>query len=454
MNTNTYQKSTSANLRCNGGIASLLSTPDCLSVESLLTDIITPTSLGRNGSASRKREKRYKVNSALCKRKRNRTNSSSPKASKPRLGYRVIRGPKAPCRLTLDDSKACVNEYSSIRSSQYAKRTASLRRAESLTSEIHEDETYSTGISSCVTTAPATPHIEAKIRLRNYIEREKRGRVRDGFLDAPDEVEGNNNTTHKFLNVIKGARGWEEVLDIGQGLRKEIIIWFLEVLPKPLASDSEISRSMESIQSRDNLCDQLTTSPETRFHAAWMFLRYFFIINSMDRFHGNNEQVSVTSCESRSDGGKRLAVWDVALACLALSIKEVQRDLLSSFSYYIGDGLQLILDELWIALPSLRLLLSCKGGWENVQRETYRGLYLAICQPDVLRFPISLLTAAILMKAILTSLSVENEHAQEEEIDSEIEGIFQDIQAVMGYPLSFIIELDFQECRMWFATIY
>lgn len=54
--------------------------------------------------------------------------------------------------------------------------------------------------------------------------------------------------------------------------------------------------------------DQLVTSPETRFHAAHMFLRYFNIIGETHI----DAQVCATT------------IWDVALGCLALSVKAIE----------------------------------------------------------------------------------------------------------------------------------
>ena len=80
------------------------------------------------------------------------------------------------------------------------------------------------------------------------------------------------------------------------------------------------------------------------------------------------------------------------------------------------------MDELWSTLPSLRALLNFKGGWEATQREAWEVLSDAICgklfplkglqkrtltictEPDILRFPISLLTASALISGLVSSL--------------------------------------------------
>lgn len=55
-----------------------------------------------------------------------------------------------------------------------------------------------------------------------------------------------------------------------------------------------------------------------------------------------------------------------------------QRDVLSAFTYHVGETPQPILDELWIALPSLQQLLQFKGGWNYTQKEVWRRLFDAI----------------------------------------------------------------------------
>ena len=81
-----------------------------------------------------------------------------------------------------------------------------------------------------------------------------------------------------------------------------------------------------------DLMDQLKNSPETRFHAAWMFLRYFYLTMSpdlnMDTGTRNNarnlsRQSSLNSNASASTNLERRdhVIWDIAIACLALSVK-------------------------------------------------------------------------------------------------------------------------------------
>ncbi|KAI0300027.1 hypothetical protein B0F90DRAFT_1572247, partial [Multifurca ochricompacta] len=125
-------------------------------------------------------------------------------------------------------------------------------------------------------------------------------------------------------------------------------------------------------------------------------------------------------------------VWDYAIAAIALAVKIhrdylpplkpiyarhflalaphemyfddlelAQRDLLEYFSYDLGMPTpQGLLDELHLALPTLRYALDFENAWEDVLSETWTQLLAAARSPDMLRFPVSLLTATALIEAI------------------------------------------------------
>ncbi|KAE9398618.1 hypothetical protein BT96DRAFT_723851 [Gymnopus androsaceus JB14] len=134
-----------------------------------------------------------------------------------------------------------------------------------------------------------------------------------------------------------------------------------------------------------DLTDQLLNSPESRFHAAYLFMRFFDIVFGTQEMR-QKDKVKGLGLFSRWDiDGSELVTWDVAIACLALSVKlhrdflaplfpvysfqfedlaphyieyedleAAQRDILFALSYNLGGTPQGILDELWIALPSLQ----------------------------------------------------------------------------------------------------
>ncbi|RDB22046.1 hypothetical protein Hypma_010800 [Hypsizygus marmoreus] len=121
-------------------------------------------------------------------------------------------------------------------------------------------------------------------------------------------------------------------------------------------------------QHHSNLGDQLATSPETRFHAVWMFLTYFAVVGAgggwgatdglkeiRSGFQGERgkdmdvedddddedeageddygvdsevEEKQKSPHMDDEEEGRELVTWDTALACLALSVK-YHRDFLS-----------------------------------------------------------------------------------------------------------------------------
>ncbi|KAG0703396.1 hypothetical protein DFH29DRAFT_803550, partial [Suillus ampliporus] len=130
--------------------------------------------------------------------------------------------------------------------------------------------------------------------------------------------------------------------------------------------------------------------------------------------------------------------WDIALASLALCVKfhrdfltplspvyadeflnlarhsisyedlEVsQRDILSACGFSLGSITpQGYIDELWLALPTLRKAAeSLKDGWVSVQVEIWDRLFDALIEPDVLQFPVSLLTASALLDGLIIAIA-------------------------------------------------
>ncbi|KAJ3871352.1 hypothetical protein F5051DRAFT_457110 [Lentinula edodes] len=133
--------------------------------------------------------------------------------------------------------------------------------------------------------------------------------------------------------------------------------------------------------------------------------------------------------------GSELVTWDVAVGCLALSVKihrdflpplypifssdyeelaphemgygdleAAQRDILLALSYNLGSTPQAVLDDLWIALPSLRALLDFNEGWSSVLQETWLILFEVVCEPDIMNFSLSLLTAAAVIEGLESAL--------------------------------------------------
>ncbi|KAJ7765786.1 hypothetical protein B0H16DRAFT_1524400 [Mycena metata] len=370
----------------------------------------------------------------------------------------------------------------------------------------------------------------AKIRLGNLLDREARGRATDRLdgmtvasLLSTLQVDGENEEEECALERLR----WEHVLGVGPELRREVVDWILEVLPKkssylphltsaskrlsrsasgPTSSPFSLSRGFGS-KGLPDLIDQLLYSPETRFHAAYMFVRYFYLLMGRDENRARIESMQASALAAENEmpfdptippDGWALVVWDCCVACLAISVKlhrdvlqplepvlswefealaphhmsfdeleTAQRDILETFAFSLGGTPQPILDELWIALPSLQHLLHFENGWGFTQKETWWRLNDAVLEPDILQFPVSLLTVAALTEALVSALVSKYEYDASHtqvvrrrrnrysmdskkrekyaiEAEEEMEGVVQDIQAVIG-----ISDERLRTCRRW-----
>ncbi|KAJ7684424.1 hypothetical protein DFH06DRAFT_1073089 [Mycena polygramma] len=372
----------------------------------------------------------------------------------------------------------------------------------------------------------------AKIRIGNFLAREELLRAADKLdsMTVAAAVSSMNSGPDGDEEARELERlKWELILGIGPEFRRLIVGWILEVLPKKstyiapppristashqlarAASDST-SSSFSSLEMADfgdkgmpDLIDQLLHSPETRFHAAHMFTRFFYLVMRDSRQRTKIEAMQQAAEAAENDlpfdpavpaEGWHLVAWDSCLACLALSVKlhrdvleplnpvlswefealaphelsfqdlEIaQEDVLVAFGHRLGGTPQPILDELWIALPSLQQLLGFKNGWRFAQKEAWWRLFDAVAAPDVLKFPISLLTVAALAEALVAALvskydydaTVDSQVTRrrpsklkvlerlQSKAEKEMEGVIQDIQAVIG-----ISDQQLRACRSW-----
>ncbi|KAF7298464.1 hypothetical protein MKEN_01371500 [Mycena kentingensis (nom. inval.)] len=334
---------------------------------------------------------------------------------------------------------------------------------------------------------PITAETAAKIRVGRFLSREESCRVGDK-LDVARVSEGDEKTY------------WEDKLGIGP-LRERAVRFLLEIMPGPRMYKDLADRWKRPYLERDgtfaivpDLVDQLSTSAETRFHAAYIFLRNFYILWDDDEMRQDLERMK-NGMDARGDDvdsedddmepqGWNLVVWDTVIAALAISTKyhrdtlwplgqieswefewlpphevdyeqleTAQRDILSATRYRIGDSPQLLIDELWNALPSLRDLLNFAGGWNYTQRIAWAKLFSAVIEPDVLKFPLSHLTAAALVYGIEATIAWKMEYAaplagrMTRSVDMDAyraeshmaaeeaaEGVVLDIQALVGIP--------------------
>ena len=112
-----------------------------------------------------------------------------------------------------------------------------------------------------------------------------------------------------------------------------------------LPADSDAESGFSSCGSSDSgrggrgreLYDQLTTSPETRFHAVYMLVRYFYLtMGESERGRGGGAvegdggdgMVGFGELGFGQEEGWDLITWDVAVGCLALSVKVSSASLL------------------------------------------------------------------------------------------------------------------------------
>jgi hypothetical protein len=140
--------------------------------------------------------------------------------------------------------------------------------------------------------APICLQEAASRRLKVLLSKERQQRTEDG-LSPPASLNYNSR------------------LAVDLDFRKEVIDWILCV-----SSLNRFYRYLYAISQLkpykpatfDDLYNQLCISAETRFMAAYLFSRFFYI-------SGIEEEPEFLA------GGYRDYIWDVAVACIALSVK-------------------------------------------------------------------------------------------------------------------------------------
>lgn len=158
-----------------------------------------------------------------------------------------------------------------------------------------------------------------------------------------------NATTPSALYRMASRQVWSNAYGIMNVFRIEITGWILKVRRTFKWIDAFLIPTLPWLQklpkepvpceqhSGNTHCpgfelhDQLKRSPHTRFHAAQLFHRYFLLPDKVEfwREARKHECLEQESCESDEVDWKH-GVWDLAVACLALSVK-VHTSLFSSF---------------------------------------------------------------------------------------------------------------------------
>ncbi|KAF8497913.1 hypothetical protein F5888DRAFT_263079 [Russula emetica] len=194
-------------------------------------------------------------------------------------------------------------------------------------------------------------------------------------------------------------------------LVKEGIAWILTVEP-PLGSPT--ASSIRGRAHSYDLHEQLTLHHDSRFLAALIFSLFSFVPARELEIDEDKviwdyavAAISLAVKMHRDSHAPLKPIFGnhfLALACHEMSIEDLewaQRDLLLYFSYNLCMPTpQEFLDELPLALPTLRHALESEHEWEDVLSETWKQLIAAVRWPSMLRFPVSLLTATALIEAI------------------------------------------------------
>ncbi|KAK7683744.1 hypothetical protein QCA50_013120 [Cerrena zonata] len=214
--------------------------------------------------------------------------------------------------------------------------------------------------------------------------------------------------------------------------RQEIVEWLLDTIPPSIPAKPQLCRELRA---------ELTQCIDTRWHAVQLFIRYFIRIGTsppcspMHLREGTtkNGQIINTNDESA------YFVWDIATACIALAVKfhrdvlsplvpvfadefllmarhsmtyddfeTAQRHVLSTFDFCIGSLTPgAYMEELWNALPSLRILLDTKPLWETAKKLAWEMLSDALFDIDHVRYRTSTLTACALVRGISETLIIQ-----------------------------------------------
>ncbi|KZT63485.1 hypothetical protein DAEQUDRAFT_119444 [Daedalea quercina L-15889] len=316
-----------------------------------------------------------------------------------------------------------------------------------------------------------------------------------------DRATSNTDSEEESASQSIFALADETCFGIDEHVRMTCVDWILEVLP---------DTSDQPTHLRKDLSEHLRNSPETRWHAAQLFIRYFHHLGAVcsctaSPVSASGRQTLTEEALLAHDGSEAI-VWDCAIACVALSVKfhrdvfppfymiparewgalaphtisyddlEIaQRDILDTLSHSIGCVTPgQYLHDFWLALPSLRALLAFDKGWEAAQEEAWAILLEAFMQPDVLRFPTSLLTACALIDGCVDVLighyktklhasssfgrrrpssGADGPIRKDRNVDLRkratraVQNVKMDAQELLGYT-----EVDFRYCRFWLRS--
>ncbi|KIJ19578.1 hypothetical protein PAXINDRAFT_96863 [Paxillus involutus ATCC 200175] len=277
-----------------------------------------------------------------------------------------------------------------------------------------------------------------------------------------------NPTTFSALHRRSNRDAWTHALGIGNEFRKHVTGWILDALPEPgkhrrfesrhgndlfdqlsnsphtpfhaahifhrycllaVGPDSQCEPSQIHTESTNGVDETADMTDELGEDSSGVCERGTSVVT--------RKLVNQGDCNGGKDG-RETVIWDLVIGCLALSVKlhrdclaplcfifadeflelashamyyedleRSQRDILHALQFTLGSCTpQDVLDELWNALPTLRKAIApIPDGWTAIQRKIWEKLFEAVLEPDMLQYPISLLTAAALVDTLVFSLA-------------------------------------------------
>ncbi|CAL1709591.1 unnamed protein product [Somion occarium] len=282
---------------------------------------------------------------------------------------------------------------------------------------------------------------------------------------------------------------------IDEEFRQEIIEWMLDALPPVFPAKPDLCRQLHM---------ELSQCIDTRWHAAQMFTRYFIHLGASPPSTPTSSQRSLfdhSRMISANDEGAAM-IWDIATACIALSVKfhrdvlqplvpvftdefilmaphrltyeeleSAQRDVLSVLDFCIGSVTPgAFIEELWNALPSLRRLLETKSLWETAKALAWEMISDALFDIDYIRYSTSTLTACALVQGISEALIIERKGRPQssrsqrmtkmrrdarchcakigKSVSKIVKGVEMDLREVVG-----VDEKNWNACKSWLLAL-
>ncbi|KAF9244440.1 hypothetical protein BU15DRAFT_71427 [Melanogaster broomeanus] len=273
-----------------------------------------------------------------------------------------------------------------------------------------------------------------------------RGQWEEESTRSASESLGSEDTTPRRTTRRANRDTWTRVLGIDNDFRKYVTGWIFDMSRKHSTQGTNTHRvtifmTSSTILPRrgstqhtystvifSSLLGQSQKTPsQLNFRSAGSVNESRDEINELEEDDfGTRKRPSLVIPQGELDWdvreeGREAVTWDIAMGCLALSVKfhrdflpplkpdleSSQRDILHALTFTLGSCTpQAVLDELWNALPTLRKAIAqIQEGWTAVQGRTWDKLFEALLEPDMLQYPITLLTAAALVDSLVFAVA-------------------------------------------------